>query len=96
MIPKERYPLFGTLAIFGITAVVWIHAFVTKNIPLRSEEIAFLGLLFVVPAGLVSAAIWTMLDARWWRILLGVVLLLPGTVVWGLSLLLANAGFKVH
>lgn len=96
MIPAERYPLFATLVIFGITATVWMHAFATKTIRLRSEEIAILGLLFVVPAGLVSAAIWIMLDRRWWRILLGIVLLVPALGIWVLSLMLANAGFRIH
>ena len=96
MIPKERYTQYATLAIFGITTAVWIYSFATKNIVMRSEEIAFLALLFVVPAGLVSAAIWILLDARWWRRMLGVLLLLPGLVIWGLSLLLTVSGFKIH
>lgn len=89
-------PLHATLAIFGITTLVWIHAFATINIRMRIDEIAALALVFVVPAGLVSAAIWILLDARWWRRLLGIVLLLPSVIIWGLSLMLANAGFRIH
>lgn len=96
MRPRKRYPLFASLAIFGITAVVWVHSFLTLNITVRSNEIALLGLIFVVPAGLVSAAVWVMLDARWWRILLGIALLVPGSVLWILSLLLTSAGFRIH
>lgn len=75
---------------------MWIYSFLTINIRARSEDIAFLALIFVVPAGLLSAAIWIMLDERWWRILLGAAILVPGGVLWFLSLLLASAGFRIH
>jgi hypothetical protein len=96
MIPKEKYSQTATVVIFGITTIIWVYSLATKTLLLRSEEIAFLALLFAVPAGLVCAAIWILLDARWWRRLLGTVLLLPSVAIWGLSLLLTIAGFKIH
>lgn len=96
MDPGTRYSRFASLAIFGITALVWIYSFLTINIRVSADDIALLGLIFVVPAGLVSAAIWILLDARWWRKLLGVALLVPSSVLWGLSLLLTTAGFRIH
>jgi len=96
MIPKEKYSQMATVVIFGITTIIWVYSLATKTLLLRHEEIAFLALLFVVPAGLVCASIWILLDARWWRRLLGTVFLLPSVVIWGLSLLLTIAGFKIH
>ena len=93
---KANYSLIASLVIFGITLVVWIHSFVTLNIPIHTNEIALLALIFVVPAAWVSGAIWVMLDGRLWRQLSGVVLLLPGVAVWVLSLMLVGAGFKIH
>lgn len=96
MARKTNYSLIASLAIFGITLIIWIHSFVTLNIPIHTNEIALLGLIFVVPAAWVSAAIWVMLDARLWRQLSGVVLLLPGIAIWALSLMLVSVGFKIH
>lgn len=96
MAGQKNYSLIASLAIFGITLIVWVHSFVTLNIPIHTNEVALLGLIFVVPAAWVSAAIWVMLDARLWRQLLGVLLLLPGVAIWVLSLMLVSVGFKIH
>lgn len=96
MIPNKKYSQFATVAIFGITAAVWVYSFSALNIPVRADEIAIFVLLFVVPAGLVSGATWIMLDVHWWRILLGILVLLPSIAIWVLSLMLVSAGFKIH
>ena len=96
MARTTNYSLIASLVIFGITLIVWVYSFITLNIPIHTNEIALLGLIFVVPAAWVSGSIWVMLDARLWRQLSGVVLLLPGTAVWVLSLMLVSVGFKIH
>ena len=96
MARTTNYSLIASLVIFGITLIVWVYSFITVNIPIHTNEIALLGLIFVVPAAWVSGAIWVMLDARLWRQLLGVLLLLPGIAAWVISLMLVSVGFKIH
>jgi membrane-anchored protein YejM (alkaline phosphatase superfamily) len=53
-------------------------------------------LLAIVPASMVFGSMWVLLNAVWWRPLLGVVLLIPSVLAWGAMLLFAYTGFRIH
>ena len=94
--PASRYLRYACYGVFGLTVLVWLVGAVLRPNHFRLDELWFLVLLFVVPGAMVLGSLWVLLDRAWWRMLLGLFLLLPAGAVWVLVLLLAYSGFRVH
>ena len=69
------YLRYSGFIVYGLTAAVWGYGFLVHSPGLRVDELWFALLLAIVPASMVFGSMWVLLNAAWWRPLLGVVLL---------------------
>ncbi len=72
------------------------YAVVTDPGQVRADDVWFALLLCGVPAAMLIGAAWIALDKATWRIVLGIVLLVPSLALWGAIMLYAYAGFRIH
>ena len=84
----------STLAVFLVTAVVWIAGL--WDYTFYTRDFWFYVVLFRVPGGLVCISAWLIFMDRIWARVLGVLLVLPSLAIWVLSLLLAYGKFRIH
>ena len=72
------------------------YAVATDPGEVRADDFWFALILCSIPAAMVIGAAWVTLDNTVWRIVLGVVLLVPSLALWGAIMLYAFAGFRIH
>jgi hypothetical protein len=86
--------LYSAIPVLVITSIVWIIG-VSNHRFLWREFWLYVG-IFTIPAAFVIGSFWLVAGEPTWRRIVGVLLLIPSLGVWGLSLLLVYAGFKIH
>ena len=77
-----------------ISTITWLYGI--PAIKFRPNEFWLYVLIFVIPAGMVCASVIVLVSQTTWRILLGILLLVPSLYIWVGSLVLAAIGFRIH
>ena len=96
-INRVRVPRSVTITaivVFIVTSVAWVVG-VSNHMFLANEFWLYVG-IFLLPALLVVGSSWMIFQERMWLRVVGVVAALPSVAIWGISLLLVWAGFKIH
>ena len=85
---------YSAVLILVITSAVWIYGLTNHRFLLN--EFWLYVLIFSVPAGLMCFSLWVLLHHAIWRVVLGIVILIPSLGLWIISLLLVSIGFRIH
>lgn len=89
-----RSVLITAIVVLLVTSIAWIVG-VSSHRFLWREFWLYVG-IFLLPALMVIGSAWMIVQERLWLRVLGFIGALPSIAIWGISLLLVWAGFKIH